>query len=1089
MQVKVAIQDDSDEAWDTVTSIDAAVDLSDNEAADWAMVSSNSQSDTEDQDSAQEQHILRGGSACRACRNGMGGDDDGASLCCFAALRWTQALFSLDKEETEPAKLWVKIHELFSEGSTLEDSLAATASPSLEGQCRAPLGSLPLSKFMRNSAFQTSFMSANAPTDVLPLKDQLLRIFEGEQYPARGPAATIFTARREAKGNGSRRCIVSFRLQSTSPAPSRTFALVDCSSDEPYTGQVEVRFMESVIEVCRHVSNAFTKGGWEAEGAFTFFNWDTVGEHQFEATPSGLSEETSGNGDTVLPETGANLLDEDTLERAHPIDQVLVQQIQTVEDNSVSTDHDLHAPPPPYELEASSHSLLPTEDDIRVYLDDMFASGELQSKPGDINAKETHAPELDQRQNPTPFQATGSGSSQNPKAFSSIEITKFEGNDTAFKGKQPERRKSKKKKLAGMNPATRAEASSTSGPTPLQEIDVALKKESNARIGHSEESSPSLQSQASSSSRAHSPPPKAKPARKLPAGDISWMLSLQQATINHKEPAPKKVASLAKPRISEKEDREESSSAHSLHQVRKEDPPPSPSAPHSLRRDARSFVPEGRKSGPSTHVKAKSPQGKSPQFFDSDQLDLLFPSNKPKGRPSNLPLRDGDGNADTNPETSFQRRDSGVSVLSLVASAEKRFPEVAASLPGSEVGLDEEEEIPRGSYKGKERQKTEAPGYTFQHHREQTDRLQPSSERSRAGCSRRTPRNAGPWSPMMLRPELQVTDTSPSFSDISFAQQENSSSGSVKPKPKPRSKKEQGQSYNASRAEMAWQLALVSKVLTPSADYLKEREAVFIQSNPRYKPEKFECLICFETVQGVDGSRLMNCEHSFCQDCMTGHVLSQIQQQIYPILCPVCFADPDRAQTRGFVDDVVLHGLNLSSKDLEKFEDLQMAAIIVKIDCPGCKGKLIVDREDYLQEPFIRCTLDGCSSRFCRACLMVVDGPDEKHACKIDEELDALMKVNGWRYCPGCRTPIQKDSGCNHMTCRTPGCTTHFCYVCGDLIWNGQTIKSLSNCLSAHWAHCQQFDPDPPAAPVAAAAAEGAEPRALRARRAECAIQ
>ncbi|KAH9016425.1 hypothetical protein EDB83DRAFT_2439307, partial [Lactarius deliciosus] len=33
-----------------------------------------------------------------------------------------------------------------------------------------------------------------------------------------------------------------------------------------------------------------------------------------------------------------------------------------------------------------------------------------------------------------------------------------------------------------------------------------------------------------------------------------------------------------------------------------------------------------------------------------------------------------------------------------------------------------------------------------------------------------------------------------------------------------------------------------------------------------------------------------------------------------------------------------------------------------------------------------------------------------------------------------CKTPIQKVSGCNHMTCLTPACNTHFCYHCGDLI-------------------------------------------------------
>jgi hypothetical protein len=30
--------------------------------------------------------------------------------------------------------------------------------------------------------------------------------------------------------------------------------------------------------------------------------------------------------------------------------------------------------------------------------------------------------------------------------------------------------------------------------------------------------------------------------------------------------------------------------------------------------------------------------------------------------------------------------------------------------------------------------------------------------------------------------------------------------------------------------------------------------------------------------------------------------------------------------------------------------------------------------------------------------------------------------------CPTCTTPIEKDSGCNHMTC--PKCKKHFCWTC-----------------------------------------------------------
>ncbi|PBK95366.1 hypothetical protein ARMGADRAFT_1078107 [Armillaria gallica] len=42
------------------------------------------------------------------------------------------------------------------------------------------------------------------------------------------------------------------------------------------------------------------------------------------------------------------------------------------------------------------------------------------------------------------------------------------------------------------------------------------------------------------------------------------------------------------------------------------------------------------------------------------------------------------------------------------------------------------------------------------------------------------------------------------------------------------------------------------------------------------------------------------------------------------------------------------------------------------------------------------------------------------------------MKKQGWKYCPGCRTPIQKDGGCNRMTCTSPGCNS---YVLDAFLW------------------------------------------------------
>jgi ariadne-1 len=50
------------------------------------------------------------------------------------------------------------------------------------------------------------------------------------------------------------------------------------------------------------------------------------------------------------------------------------------------------------------------------------------------------------------------------------------------------------------------------------------------------------------------------------------------------------------------------------------------------------------------------------------------------------------------------------------------------------------------------------------------------------------------------------------------------------------------------------------------------------------------------------------------------------------------------------------------------------------------------------------------------------------------------------KKCPKCQTPIEKNQGCNHMTCRRSagGCGYEFCWICMGS-WNEHTITSLNS--------------------------------------------
>ena len=69
------------------------------------------------------------------------------------------------------------------------------------------------------------------------------------------------------------------------------------------------------------------------------------------------------------------------------------------------------------------------------------------------------------------------------------------------------------------------------------------------------------------------------------------------------------------------------------------------------------------------------------------------------------------------------------------------------------------------------------------------------------------------------------------------------------------------------------------------------------------------------------------------------------------------------------------------------------------------------------------------------------------------EERAAAHIAQFTRPCPGCKQPIEKSTGCNHMTC--PTCHTNFCWLCGRKIgddtckkkegafWLSQSLTSL----------------------------------------------
>ncbi|KDQ58690.1 hypothetical protein JAAARDRAFT_34527 [Jaapia argillacea MUCL 33604] len=226
-------------------------------------------------------------------------------------------------------------------------------------------------------------------------------------------------------------------------------------------------------------------------------------------------------------------------------------------------------------------------------------------------------------------------------------------------------------------------------------------------------------------------------------------------------------------------------------------------------------------------------------------------------------------------------------------------------------------------------------------------------------------------------------------------------------------------------------------------------------------PSTFDCGICLDKCPEEDVATFQNCSHLFCRDCERGYIRSKLEDGRFPIFCPTCMAANDKnpAGEHGVITEDLVQQIGLTEKEYAKFEEYQLAEFSVILHCRRCKNTLFVDKQELQATTTIVCPLPGCAHVWCKSCSQTIEG-DAKHSCDGSSELKHLAQEKGWKYCPGCQTLIEKNLGCNHMTCTSPGCNTHFCYVCGGSIVRSVKRKAIQTAIEAHYRTCKLFEYD-----------------------------
>lgn len=200
-----------------------------------------------------------------------------------------------------------------------------------------------------------------------------------------------------------------------------------------------------------------------------------------------------------------------------------------------------------------------------------------------------------------------------------------------------------------------------------------------------------------------------------------------------------------------------------------------------------------------------------------------------------------------------------------------------------------------------------------------------------------------------------------------------------------------------------------------------------------------ECPICYEEYNNENDIIKLLCGHFTCQNCFDDYLLNKINiAQIQQIQCPqeACNFQIKEGELVRFLKpnpDLL--------KKYYKFKNAQQIAKNPKLKwCirPGCENVVqVIDSST----PHMKCS---CGQEFCFKC----NNPWHP-GMECEDLIEKIYKnyVMGAevKYCPSCQAVIEKNDGCNHMTCIQ--CNHQFCWICEKpYTSNHYSLLNLNGC-------------------------------------------
>lgn len=219
--------------------------------------------------------------------------------------------------------------------------------------------------------------------------------------------------------------------------------------------------------------------------------------------------------------------------------------------------------------------------------------------------------------------------------------------------------------------------------------------------------------------------------------------------------------------------------------------------------------------------------------------------------------------------------------------------------------------------------------------------------------------------------------------------------------------------------------------------------------------EDFTCDICFMSAEdygGVIETASLACGHRFCKSCYSQYVEQKVREE----------GESHRIQCMNekctlVIDENTMSKL-LSPSTMQKYRLLLDRTYVDDnshlrwCPAPGCDLAIecpITQKQLRTTVPSVQC---DCGHWFCFGCGLAAHQPVIcaivrlwLKKCRDDSETANWISANT-KECPKCGSTIEKNGGCNHMTCRK--CHYHFCWIC-SAPWEEH---------GRNWYHCNRYN-------------------------------